>query len=192
MTHSSADVLPEVEPIPPVPASLDPELVESVKVDTERLHGRQRRVLASIWIPRSVEQVWSILTDYDHLADFIPNLTESRQLPSDDGAIHLEQIGSQCWLNLKFCARVVLRMEELFPQAIHFAMLEGDFKEFQGSWQLTDEVREGQAGTLLHYTVEILPRLTMPIALVERHLCHNLTVNLAAIFQQSVQRFVVS
>lgn len=197
MTNSQADVMSAVELEQSVAASLeseslDPELAEAVTVATEKLQGRQRRILASIWIPRSVEQVWNILTDYEHLADFIPNLTESRLLPSENGTIRLEQIGAQCWLNLKFCARVVLQMEETFPQAIAFAMVEGDFKEFHGAWQLETEEREGQAGTLLHYSVEILPRRTMPIGLVEKHLSRNLIMNMAAIFQQSVQRFAVA
>ena len=52
-----------------------------VRVSTERLQGRQRRILAQVDIACSLDQVWQVLTDYENLADFIPNLSKSKRLP---------------------------------------------------------------------------------------------------------------
>ena len=35
---------------------------------------RERRILARVVVSADVRAVWSVLTDYDRLADFIPNL----------------------------------------------------------------------------------------------------------------------
>lgn len=183
-------------PITNTPIDLTMEPVEcldwvpqDVEVTTDRQEGRHRQITAKIQIPYPVEQVWQILTDYEHLADFIPNLAKSRKIEHPNGGIRLEQIGSQSFLKLKFCARVVLDMVEKFPTQIDFHMVEGDFKEFFGVWQLQPHIRGGQPGTELCYTVKILPPRAMPIGMIERCLSHNLVVNLMAIRQQAETLF---
>ena len=156
---------------------------EKVSISTEKHPNRERRILASVVIPQPIEQVWQVITDYEHLADFIPNLTTSKLLPSPEGRIRLEQIGAQCFLRFKFCARVVLEMTESFPHQLGFAMSEGDFKQFEGNWQL----QPTPEGTQLSYEVLVKPPRAMPISLIEHHLCRSITINLLAIRQQSMQ-----
>lgn len=180
-------------------SSADPELSENslqleqalqdVEIKTERVDGRQRQITAKIHIPHPTEQVWQILTDYEHLADFIPNLAKSRQIEHPHGGIRLEQIGSQSFFKLKFCARVVLDMVEKFPNQIDFQMVEGDFKEFFGSWQLQPQLVSGQPGTELCYTVQVLPPRAMPVGIIERRLSHSLALNLAAIRERASALF---
>jgi ribosome-associated toxin RatA of RatAB toxin-antitoxin module len=157
-----------------------------VKVSTEKLAGRNRRIQATIAVPCSVEQVWQVLTDYDALADFIPNLTLSRCLEKSGQGIRLEQIGSQCFLNIQFCARVVLNMVEQFPHRLSFQMVEGDFRNFEGAWSLDTEETEQGTVTRLCYEVTVLPPRAIPAALIERHLCRDLTQNMQAIRQQAM------
>lgn len=163
----------------------DAAALADVAVQTDWAEGRQRQISARVRIPCPMDQVWQILTDYDHLADFIPNLAKSQRIPHPQGGIRLEQIGAQSFLKLKFCARVVLDMVEHFPQRLDFSMVEGDFKEFSGQWQLQPAVMEGQTATELCYTVRVWPPRTMPIGLIERRLQQNLAVNLTAIRQRA-------
>jgi ribosome-associated toxin RatA of RatAB toxin-antitoxin module len=157
-----------------------------VEVSTEKLAGRNRRIRATISVPCSVEQVWQVLTDYDALADFIPNLTLSQCLEKSEQGIRLEQIGSQCFLNIQFCARVVLNMVEQFPHRLSFQMVEGDFRNFEGAWSLDTEETEQGTVTRLCYEVTVLPPRAIPAALIERHLCRDLTQNMQAIRQQAM------
>ena len=82
---------------------------------------------------------------------------------------------------------VVLDMVEHFPHQIDFQMVEGDFKQFFGNWHL--QPLTGQQATALSYTVNVLPPMTMPIALIERRLKHNLAVNLIAIQNRAQELF---
>ena len=167
------------------PLRLDAD-AESVSISTEKIEGRKRKISASIAIPVSLEPLWQLLTDYDRLADYIPNLTVSRQVEHPKGGIRLEQVRAQCFLNIKFCARVLLDMQERFPKEIGFSMVEGDFKQFLGRWQLQPALLGDQPGTLLSYEVIVQPPLVMPARLIAQHLCHNLTENLLAIRQHAM------
>lgn len=155
-----------------------------VAIQVEKISERQRQITATVKIPQPVEQIWKILTDYESLAEFIPNLAQSRLLEHPQGGIRLEQIGSQRLLNFKFCARVVLDLEELFPKAINFQMVEGDFKDFSGSWCLEPYSLGAAQGTNLCYTIQVWPKLTMPITIIENCLSKDLRLNLLAIRQR--------
>lgn len=165
--------------------------MSNVVVKSDRLEGRQRQISASIQIPHSAERVWQILTDYEHLADFVPNLAKSHRLPHPQNGVRIEQVGTQNFLRLKFCARVVLDMVEQFPRRLDFQMVEGDFKTFTGSWQLEAIETSLQPQTNLTYSVFVLPPRAMPVAMVEHRLSSSIAVNLAAIQQRANALFGV-
>jgi ribosome-associated toxin RatA of RatAB toxin-antitoxin module len=156
-----------------------------VEISTEKCLTKERRILATVNIPQPIEQVWQVITDYEHLADFVPNLTSSKRLPDSAGRIRLEQIGSQCFLKFKFCARVVLQMRESFPHELGFTMEEGDFRKFEGVWKL--QSADDDQSTQLSYDLSVKPPRAMPAALIEHHICHNLTLNLLAIRQRALE-----
>ncbi|HLO86287.1 MAG TPA: SRPBCC family protein [Nostocaceae cyanobacterium] len=158
-----------------------------VAIQVEQIAERQRQITAKIQIPQPVEKVWKVLTDYEALAEFIPNLAKSRLLPHPNGGIRLEQVGSQSILNFKFCARVVLDLEEVFPELIKFQMVEGDFKGFSGNWSLEPYSSGMDQGTNLCYTIQVWPKLTMPISIIERRLNKDMQVNLLAIRQRVLE-----
>jgi ribosome-associated toxin RatA of RatAB toxin-antitoxin module len=164
-------------------------LASEVEVSTDRSEGRERQISARICIPYPIEQVWQILTDYDHLADFIPSLAKSQRINHPQGGIRIEQIGTQALLKFKFCARVVLDMVEHFPQRLDFQMVEGDFKAFGGSWTLQPIPLANGTGTELCYQVTVLPPRTMPVNLIERRLKSGLMTNLSAIRRRADQLF---
>lgn len=165
--------------------NLEESLITDVEVQIEKIAERKRQITAKIQIPQSIEQVWKVLTDYEALADFIPNLAKSRILPHPTGGIRLEQVGSQRVLNVNFCARVVLDLEEYELKAINFQMVEGDFKDYSGNWYLEPcYIGEDNIGTNLCYTVNIWPKLVMPVTIIERRLKNDLQLNLLAIRQR--------
>ncbi|WGV28095.1 SRPBCC family protein [Halotia branconii] len=158
-----------------------------VGVQIEKIAERQRQITANVQIPHSIEQTWKVLTDYEALVDFIPSLAKSRLLEHPNGGIRLEQIGSQRLLNFNFHARVVLDLEECFPKAINFQMVEGDFKGFSGSWCLEPYSFSEYVGTNLYYTIQVWPKRTMPVGIIERRLSNDLRLNLLAVYQRVQQ-----
>ncbi|KYC38336.1 cyclase [Scytonema hofmannii PCC 7110] len=163
---------------------IDAVALQSVDVQIEKTAERQRKITAQLQIPHPVEKVWKVLTDYEALPDFVPNLTKSRLLEHPKGGIRLEQVGAQRFLKINFCARVVLDLEEYFPKEINFRMVEGDFRDFSGSWQLEPCFLGEDSATRLCYTVRLWPKRTMPVGLIERRLSNDMRLNMAAICQR--------
>jgi ribosome-associated toxin RatA of RatAB toxin-antitoxin module len=153
-------------------------LSDEVLLTLSKLEGRQRRIEATIFLPFAIEQVWQVLTDYEALADFIPNLSKSALVPHPEaGGIRLEQVGIQNLRVVTFSARVVLDMTEEFPTAIRFNMAEGDFKGFSGAWLLHAVPK----GTRLTYILEVWPKATIPVIAIEQRLKKDLPQNLCAV-----------
>ncbi|HEY9827792.1 MAG TPA: SRPBCC family protein [Stenomitos sp.] len=164
---------------PPLETSTDQST--DVSLTVSKIEGRQRRIEAWIDLPYSLEQVWGVLTDYEALADFIPNLEKSCLLPHPEGGIRLEQVGVQNLRVVTFSARVVLDMTEEFPSALRFSMVEGDFKGFSGAWLLQPLMSPPEQETRLTYCLEVWPKVTMPVIAIEQRLKKDLPQNLLAI-----------
>ncbi|MEH2274927.1 MAG: SRPBCC family protein [Nostoc sp.] len=159
-------------------------LAAKVEIQIEKIAERQRQISAKVQIPQPVELIWKVLTDYEALPDFLPNLAKSRLIEHPNGGIRLEQVGSQRLLNFNFWARVVLDLEECFPKEINFRMVEGDFKGFSGSWCLEPYSLGEYVGTNLCYIIQVWPKLTMPVGIIENRLSKDLRLNLLAIYQR--------
>ena len=52
-----------------------------------------RRLAAQLLTPVSADQIWAVLTDYDQLSAFIPNLASSRLLLREGNKVHLAARG---------------------------------------------------------------------------------------------------
>ena len=74
-----------------------------------------RKITASIIIDSPTENVWDILTDYNNLAEHVPNLVKSSLVNSPPGTIRLFQEGAQNIIGFDFRASLVMDMEECDP-----------------------------------------------------------------------------
>lgn len=164
--------------------TLPSQKLKNVEVWTEKLDRDRHQISAKITIPHSPQQVWQVLTDYEALPNFIPHLVKSQRLPHSEAEIRVEQVGSKCPLHFCFSARVVLDLSEHFPHKIQFEMVEGDFKTFSGEWNLFDRGDREQNLSDLHYSLQVVPKIPMPIALLKKQLYEDMPVNLLAISQR--------
>ncbi|XP_022966190.1 uncharacterized protein LOC111465941 isoform X2 [Cucurbita maxima] len=160
------------------------ERERDVYCEVEVVSWRERQIRASIFVNSGIESVWNALTDYERLADFIPNLVSSGRIPCPHpGRIWLEQRGLQRALYWHIEARVVLDLQELLnsdgSRELHFSMVDGDFKKFEGKWSLKAGTRSSP--TILSYEVNVIPRFNFPAILLERIIRSDLPVNLRAL-----------
>ncbi|XP_073294924.1 uncharacterized protein [Primulina huaijiensis] len=164
----------------------------TVQCEVEVISWRERRIKAEISVNADVGSVWNALTDYERLADFIPNLVSSGRIPCPHpGRIWLEQRGLQRALYWHIEARVVLDLQE-FPNSendreLHFSMVDGDFKKFEGKWSVKSQ--NGSPTTTLSYEVEVIPRFNFPAIFLERIIRSDLPTNLRAIARRSESDF---
>ena len=151
----------------------------------ERLPGGTRRLAVQLKSSIPAELFWDVLTDYAHLADFIPNLSSSELVMRDGETVRLQQVGSQQLLGMRFSAQVLLELREFKPDGtLRFQMLKGDFRRFEGSWQ----VRALSEGASLLYELTVQGCLGMPIGLIEERLRDDLSSNLVAVEREALRR----
>ncbi|XP_051177158.1 uncharacterized protein [Lolium perenne] len=170
-----------------------PRAGASVQCDVDVVSWRERRVFASVAVAADVDTVWRIITDYERLADFVPNLVHSGRIPCPhEGRIWLEQRGLQQALYWHIEARVVLDLREV-PDAVngrelHFSMVDGDFKKFEGKWTVRSGPRSASA--ILLYEVNVIPRFNFPAIFLERIISSDLPVNLTALAFRSEKMYL--
>lgn len=164
------------------PLALPSEPIEQV---IERLPGATRRLAAQLVLPLGPEAVWDVLTDYERLPEFIPNLERSSLVERRDGVVVLEQVGSQRFVGLRFRASVRLQLQERRDQGVlDFEMMAGDFRRFQGTWT----VRGDDNGVRVRYELTVQACMGMPIGLIEQRLQEDLASNLRAVALEALRR----
>ncbi|KAL5555156.1 hypothetical protein UlMin_037392 [Ulmus minor] len=163
-----------------------------VHCEVEVVSWRERRIKAEIPVDADVESVWNALTDYERLADFVPNLVCSGRIPCPfPGRIWLEQRGFQRALYWHIEARVVLDLKEItnsdFDRELQFSMVDGDFKKFEGKWSVKCGTRS--SSSILSYEVSVIPRFNFPAIFLERIIRSDLPVNLQALASRAETSF---
>ena len=78
----------------------------------ERLPQGVRRLAVQLRLVIDPQRLWDVLTDYENLAHFIPNLASSRVVWRREQTVCLEQVGSQQFCGLRFSARVQLELTD--------------------------------------------------------------------------------
>ena len=124
-----------------------------------------RFVQGEIRIDAPQEEVWKVLTDYNNLANFIPNMQKSRlQSREADGPLKLEQVSNWRFLVFKKRVRVLLRVFEHFPDRIAFSQVDGDFHTYSGAWDI-DRVDDA---IRLRITLRVRPAFFAPGFFLDR------------------------
>ena len=170
-----------VEPAPAGLLGLD-----AIQQEMERLPQGCRRLAVQLRLTLAPEWIWGVLTDYNNLSQFIPNLLYSRQLWRRGSVVGLEQEGAQQFIGLRFRAKVELELtEHLEDRRLSFVMRKGDFRRFEGAWQLQVD-RSGATSLLYELTVQGC--IGMPIGLIEQRLRDDLAANLRAVEREAQRR----
>jgi hypothetical protein len=84
----------------------------AIEQTMERLPQGTRRLAAELKSPLPVQLLWDVLTDYENLSRFIPNLSTSELIQRQGQTVRLQQVGSQQLLGLRFSAQVQLELTE--------------------------------------------------------------------------------
>ena len=115
---------------------------------------------ATIRAPLAV--IWRTLTDYDHLADFIPGMKESHVLSRHGGTAIVEQIGEASFLLFRYPISVIVESDEHYPTAIGVRVLSGNLKRLVGGYRI-----DGVAGARDEFRVQwqgiIEPDIRLPL-----------------------------
>ncbi len=121
-------------------------------------NGSRFAVRSESYIAASAAVAWQVLSDYDHLAGFVPDLRVSRVISAPGQPLLVEQSGEAGFLIFRFSVDVVLEIEEAPPQRLGFRAIRGNMRSMQGEWR----IEPSAPGVRLVYTAELEPAFWVP------------------------------
>jgi phage tail protein X len=137
-----------------------------VQVSMRRVDGHpQFDIHAEAYARTDAAGAWSVLTAYGRLAQFVPNLDSSRELPLPDAAPNehvVEQHGYGQFLFIRQPIDLVLRVREQPMSAIDMTLQSGNMRSYHARWELEQQDDAGGPKTLLRYTGTIAPDFYVP------------------------------
>ena len=90
-------------------------------------------------VATSLQDAWSTMTDYEHMASFVSNLKASQVLRREGNELEVAQSGQTKVAFMTFSFAVTRRIELLPMREIRSELLRGDFKTYSSTTTLTDE-----------------------------------------------------
>jgi hypothetical protein len=112
-------------------------------------------IVAFVDVPAEATVAWSVLTDYNRLAEFIPDMHVSRIVSKPGEVPHVYQKGDKTWLLLGMPLEMVFRMDETPSSRIKFRLVSGNIKKMFGEWLI---VQKGNL-TRINYRAHMEPGL---------------------------------
>jgi hypothetical protein len=115
-------------------------------------------IQAFIDVPADLPAAWDVLTDYNKLAEIVPDMESSRIVSKPGDAIKVYQRGKKSWLLVNMPLELVFRMDETPPSRIRFSLISGNIGDMYGEWHL---YTFGQ-GVRIKYVAHMKPGLFSP------------------------------
>lgn len=113
------------------------------------------------------QQAWRVLTDYERLPDFIPDLVVSRVVSRTPGEILLEQQSRSGFLFLTQSVHMLVRVEEAPPATIDVTLVSGDMRRYSGHWELLPLTQGGAEGTRVSFFGTMEPDFYVPTLIAQ-------------------------
>lgn len=122
--------------------------------------GKIYQITSNGTVAATPAATWRVLTDYEHLASYLPNLKSARVVSRNGERAIVEQLGTARYLFFSQTIRVVVLVHERAPDRIDISLVEGDMKVYRASWELSP--LPGAAGTRIAYKATIEPKFDVP------------------------------
>jgi ribosome-associated toxin RatA of RatAB toxin-antitoxin module len=135
----------------------EPAVAPEIRFSAE---GQGEFVIVSASVELSVERriAWEVLSDYDHYAEFIPDMRLSRVIwRSEDGMV-VEQKGEVGFLIFRQTLDVTTAVIETPQRRIVSRLLTGNLKDMSGTYELFD----APGGVQLVHTGRFVPDFILP------------------------------
>ena len=143
---------------------------EELSVEATR-RGPAVEIRAHAVIEASYAVVWSTLTDYNRLAEFIPGMKKSRIVEQSGNAVTVEQLGEARFLFFSFPIDVTVVSTARPPDALDIRVLKGNLKRLDGGYRI-EQVAPGRI--VLRWNGLIEPDAILPPLLGEAVMRSNI------------------
>ncbi|MDM0112723.1 SRPBCC family protein [Variovorax sp. J22R133] len=131
---------------------------QQIQIETA---GRGELITVTATADMAVELLtaWNAISDYDHLAEFIPDMSSSRVVQREGDKVLVDQAGQFSFLFFRQPVDVKMEVTETPPRRIVARAVGGNLKEFEGRYAL-EHVPGG--GVRLTYSGRLVPDFPVP------------------------------
>lgn len=119
-------------------------------------------VAAVAFVRATQQQAWRVLTDYERLPGFIPDLVLSRVVSRTPKEILLEQQSKSGFLFLSQSVHLLVRVEEHPISTVDVTLVSGDMRRYSGHWELLPVTQGGVDGTRVTFLGTMEPDFYVP------------------------------
>ena len=155
--------------------------IRSIEI-TQDSDGYTANVVMFAPVPASV--AWEVLTDFDHMAAWVPNVRQSKVVGRDGNTVTVEQQGVAEFGIVSFPYTSVRQMQLELLRTVHSTQIKGSMKRLDSLMTLRPESN----GTQLTYHLEMVPAGLASAVLSKDFLKHELTEQFSAIIGEMVRR----
>ncbi len=136
------------------------EEIDGIKVVID-IQGEVVHVDVELLIPATVKEVWDVMTDFEHLPQFISNITSSKVIARKGNVVRVAQQGKTSFgpLSFEFQSERELTLNPI--DSFSSRMISGNMKRFNGMTRL--EFATGS--TRIRYHSEAVPDSVLPVTL---------------------------
>lgn len=117
---------------------------------------------ASGFARSSQQRAWQVLTDYDRLHEFVPDLLSSKLLERNGPEATIEEVGRAGFFILTRTVHMVVRVTEHPPSRLDATLVAGDMKHYATHWELAPSTQDGASGTRIGYSGMVEPDFFVP------------------------------
>lgn len=136
-----------------------PKLEVSVnRVEMDALHMYEVDSTGTVNAPPAI--VWRILTDYEHMNEFVPDLSASHVLSRSGNEVIIDQQGTARFLFMSRSIHLIVRATEQPMSSIDITLVSGDMKHYESHWELIPVPETG--GTRIVYSGRLVPNFYVP------------------------------
>jgi ribosome-associated toxin RatA of RatAB toxin-antitoxin module len=130
--------------------------VNRVDADTQHLY----EVDATATVAAPLPKVWRILTGYERMSEFVPDLESCKVLSRNGNEVIIEQFGVARFLFMSKAIHLIVRATEQPMSSIDISLISGDMKHYESKWELIPVPETG--GTKIVYTGRLVPNFYVP------------------------------
>ncbi|MEN3363575.1 MAG: hypothetical protein V7606_849 [Burkholderiales bacterium] len=135
------------------------------EVTVKRLKKNEQpmfEVNATGFVRAGQQQAWRVLTDYERLQEFVPDLQSSILISRNGAEAIVEQHSEAGFLFLSQTIHMVVRVTEQPHSIIDVALISGDMRNYTARWELVPTTRDGIEGTHIVFSGTMEPDFFVP------------------------------
>lgn len=129
-------------------------------------------------------EAWQVLTDYEHMTQFLPNLTSSTVLMRNESTLRVSQNGripfGPFWLSFEYVRAIdLVPYREIRSHAVGGSLRKGE---------VVTRLEEHGAGTRVLYHSELVPAIWVPFGIGSMFVRRNIGEQLASLRSEMMRR----